>query len=121
MGTPLTKMVVHVCVTSVVIRARSALLLFHFTMDRFVSGEQIQPARSETLTQSISSHAFGETVCYHTASVDPSHHVGLVRTDLFSQLSIRSKPDHLAQRSQIDTESLVTALRKRGVTKMVAG
>ena len=30
----------------------------------------------------------------------------------------RSKRDHLAQRSQIDTESLVAALRKRGVTKM---
>ena len=63
---------------------------------------------------------FGETVCYHAARVDPSHYVGLVRTDLFSQLSIKSKPDHLAQRSQIDTESLVDALRKRGVTKMVA-
>ena len=96
-------MVVPVYAASVAVRTRPALLLLHFAEDRFVSGEQVQPARSEA-----------------PARVDPSHHVGLVRTDLFSQLSIRSKPDHLAQRSQIDTESLVAALRRRGVTKMVA-
>ena len=119
-GTSLTEMVVPVHAVSVVVRTRPDLLLLHFEEDRFLSGEYVQSVRSETLAQSITTHAFDETICYHAARFDPSHHVGLNRTDLFSQLSIRSKPDHLAQRRQIDTESLVTALRKRDVTKMVA-
>ena len=81
---------------------------------------QWRSSPASTLAQSITAHAFGETVCHHAAGVDPSHHVGLVRTNLFSQFSIKSKPDHVTQRSQIDTESLVAALRRRGITKVVA-
>ena len=36
-----------------------------------------------------------------------------------SRNSIRSEPDHLVQRSQVDTESLVAAFRKRWITNMI--
>ena len=60
-GTPLTKMVVSVHVTSVTIRTRPSLFLLHSAEDRFISGKQVKPTRSEALTQSITSHAFGKT------------------------------------------------------------
>ena len=65
---------------SVAIKIRPALLLLHLAEDRFISGNQVKPARSEALAQSITAHAFGETVCYHAACVYPSHHVGLSQT-----------------------------------------
>ena len=77
-GTSLTKMIVPVCTASVAIKIRPALLFLHFAEDRFISGDQVKPARSETLAQSMTAHAFGETVCYHAARIYPSHHVGLV-------------------------------------------
>ena len=78
MKTPLTKMVVSIYVASVTIRTCPSLLLLHFAKDRFMSGNQVKPARSEALTQSITSHAFGKTVCNHAACVYLSHHVGLI-------------------------------------------
>ena len=62
----------------VTIRIRPSLLLLHFAEDRFISGNQVKPTRSEALAQSITSHAFGKTVCYHASCVYPSHHVRLV-------------------------------------------
>ena len=112
-------MVVSVHVVSVTIKTCPSLLLLHFAEDRFISGDQVKPARSEALAQSITSHAFGKTICNHAACVYPSYHVGLVWSDFLSQLSIRSEPDDLAQRSQVDTESLVASFRKRWITNMI--
>ena len=78
MKTPLTKMVVSVHVASVTIRTCPSLLLFLFAEDRFISGNQVKPAQSETSTQSITSHTFGKTVCHLATCVYPSHHVGLI-------------------------------------------
>ena len=112
-------MVVSVQITSVTIRIRPSLLFPHFAKDRFISGIQVEPTRSETFTQSITSHTFSKTVCHHATCVYPSHHVGLIWSDIFSYLYIGSEPDHLSQRSQIDAESLVAAFRKRCITKMI--
>ena len=63
-----------------------------FCKDRFVSGEQVQPARSEALAQSITAHAFGETVCYHAARVDP-----LTMSDWSEPISSRNSPSGVSQ------------------------
>ena len=77
-GTPLTKMVVPVHAANVTIRTCPPLLLLHFAEDRFISGNQVKPARSEALAQSITSHASGKIVCYRATCVYPSHHIGLI-------------------------------------------
>ena len=48
-GTSLTKMIVPVFSASVAIRIRHALLLLHLGEDRFISGDQVKPIRSEAL------------------------------------------------------------------------
>ena len=105
METTLTKMVVRVCVHQRCHQGSPCPSASSFCRGQIRQWRANPASTIRTLTQSITSHAFGETVWYHAASVDPSHHVGLVRTNLVSHFSIKSKPDHLAQRSQIDTES----------------
>ena len=53
-GTPLINMVVYVQITNTTIRIRPLLLFLHFAEDRFISGNQVKPTRSETsLNQSL--------------------------------------------------------------------
>ena len=53
-GTPLTKMVVSVHVTSITIRTRPSLLLLHFAEDRFISGiKSSQHDRRHSLNRSL--------------------------------------------------------------------